>query len=177
MIRARLRRAMAWAWTLALGAMLAHPGTVHAAAPSCTMSSSGLAFGSYDPTSALAVTANGSITFSCTYTGTGFTATLTISAGSSGNYQNRTLTFGSQTLNYNIYVNAADSEIFGGGTGNGSAGTWYYDLCYPGGGVTCTGASGQSGTQYVAAMYGLLPSGQDVSAGLYSDTIVATLTY
>jgi len=157
------------ACTLALAAMLAHPGAARAAPPSCTMSSAGLAFGKYDPTSSVAVTASGSISFTCTYTGTGFTAYLTISPGSSGNYLDRTLTFGSQSLNYNIYVNAADTEVFGGGTGNGSSGTWYYYLCYPG--------AGQSGTQYVAPMYGLLPAGQDVSAGLYSDTIVVTLTY
>jgi len=141
------------------------------------MSSSGLAFGSYDPTSPTAVSTSGSIGFNCTYTGAGFTATLTISTGSSGNYNNRTLIFGAQSLNYNIYVNAADTEIFGGGTGTGSSGTWYYYLCYPGGGVFCAGGGGQSGTTYVAPMYGLLPAGQDVSAGTYSDTILATLTF
>ena len=82
-----------------------------------------------------------------------------------------------QSLNYNIYVNAADTEIFGGGTGGGVGGTYYYYLCYAGGGVICSGGGGQSGTQYVAPMYGLLPAGQDVSAGIYSDTIIATLTY
>jgi spore coat protein U-like protein len=164
--------------TLTIAALLIHPAAARAATPaSCTVSSAGLAFGNYDPTSAVAVTANGSISFTCTYTGTGFTAYLTISAGSSGNDLARTLTFGSQALNYNIYVNAADTEIFGGGTGNGSSSTWYYYLCYPGGGVACAGGGGQSGTQYVAPMYGLLPAGQDVSAGLYSDTIVATITY
>ncbi len=129
------------------------------------MSTSGLAFGNYDPTSGSAVAANGSISFTCTYTGLGFTATLSISPGNSGSYTNRTLTFGAQSLNYNIYVNAADTEIFGGGTGSGVGGTYYYYLCYAGGGVVCTGGGGQSGTQYVAPMYGLLPGGQDVSAG------------
>jgi spore coat protein U-like protein len=171
-----IRRAGA-ASLLALTALLAHPGAARAAAPSCTMSTTGLAFGSYNPTSSVPVTANGTINFTCTYTGTGFTASITISPGNSGNYLNRTLNFGSQALNYNIYVNASDTEIFGGGTGNGSSGTWYYYLCYAGGGVTCAGGTGQSGTQYSAPMYGLLPSGQDVSAGLYSDTIMVTITY
>jgi spore coat protein U-like protein len=175
MIRGILRSAVAPIFALA--ALLAHPSTARAAAPSCTMSTTGLAFGNYDPTSTVAVTANGTINFTCTYTGTGFTASITISPGASGNYLNRTLTFGSQTLNYNIYVNAADTEIFGGGTGNGTSGTWYYYLCYAGGGVACAGGTGQSGTQYAAPMYGLLPSGQDVSAGHYSDTIMVTITY
>ena len=82
-----------------------------------------------------------------------------------------------QSLNYNIYVNAADTEIFGGGTGNGVNGTYYYYLCYAGGTVFCAGGSGQSGTQYIAPMYGLLPAQQDVGAGLYTDTIIATITY
>ena len=85
----------------------------HAGAPACTISTQGLAFGNYDPTSATAVSANGSILFNCTYTGTGFTATLTISSGNSGSYTNRTLIFRTQSLNYNIYVNAANTEIFG----------------------------------------------------------------
>jgi spore coat protein U-like protein len=161
------------AWPLLLAAIWST--AAHAGAPSCTMSTNGLAFGNYDPTSATAVTANGSISFTCTYTGTGFTAYLTISPGNSGSYANRTLNHGGQSLNYNIYVNAADTEIFGGGTGG--TGTYYYYLCYAGGGVFCSGGSGASGTQYVAPMYGLLPAGQDVSAGIYSDTIIATLTY
>ena len=164
-----------FAWPLLLAAIWS--SAAHAGPPTCTLSTNGLAFGSYAPTSATAVTANGSISFTCTYTGTGFTANLTISPGNSGTYTNRTLNFGGQSLNYNIYVNAADTEIFGGGTGGGVSGTYYYFLCYAGGGVVCTGGSGQSGTQYVAPMYGLLPAGQDVSAGTYSDTIIVTLTY
>jgi len=163
--------------TLGLLAALTWAPSAEAAAPNCNMSTSGLAFGSYDPTSVSAVPTSGSISFNCTYTGTGFTATLTISAGKSGNYANRTLVFGAQALNYNIYVNAADTEIFGGGTGNGASGTWYYYLCYPGGGVNCAGGGGQSGVTYIAPMYGLIPAGQDVSAGTYSDTILATITF
>jgi spore coat protein U-like protein len=164
-----------FAWPLLLAAIWSP--AARAGAPACTMSTNGLAFGNYDPTSATPVTANGSISFTCTYTGTGFTAYLTISPGNSGSYTNRTLNFGGQVLNYNIYVNASDTEIFGGGTGSGVSGTYYYYLCYAGGGVFCSGGGGQSGTQYVAPMYGLLPAGQDVSAGVYSDTIIATLTY
>jgi spore coat protein U-like protein len=163
--------------TLLMLTGLMSPALVNAGAPACSMSTSGLAFGSYNPTSSTAVSTSGSISFNCTYTGTGFTAIVAISAGSSGNYSNRTLLFGTQALNYNIYVNAADTETFGGGTGNGSSGTWYYYLCYAGGGVICAGGSGQSGTTYVAPMYGVLPAGQDVSAGTYSDTILATITF
>ncbi len=163
------RRRLAWLWLLAV----IGPVAAHAGAPACTISTQGLAFGNYDPTSATAVSANGSILFNCTYTGTGFTATLTISSGNSGSYTNRTLIFRTQSLNYNIYVNAANTEIFGGTV----AGTYYYYLCYPGGTVSCTGGGGQSGTQYIAPMYGLLPAQQDVSAGVYSDSIIATLTY
>jgi spore coat protein U-like protein len=168
-----MRWRLAWPWLLLAIASAA----ARAGAPTCTMSTNGLAFGNYDPTSGTALTANGSIGFTCTYTGTGFTATLSISTGNSGSYTNRTLNFGTQSLNYNIYVNAADTEIFGGGTGNGVNGTYYYYLCYAGGTVFCAGGSGQSGTQYIAPMYGLLPAQQDVSAGLYTDTIIATITY
>jgi spore coat protein U domain-containing protein, fimbrial subunit CupE1/2/3/6 len=170
-----IRRAWHLAPLLSLVA-LAWPGLAHAK-HTCTLSTLGLAFGNYDPTSAIAVTTNGSISFTCTYNGKGFTATLTLSTGSSGSYTPRTLVSGTQTLKYNIYLNAADTEIFGDGTGSGLGATYYYDLCYPGGNVSCPGGGGQSGTQYVVPMYGLLPAAQDVPAGVYSDTIIATLTY
>jgi len=152
-------------------------------APSCTLSSPGINFtNAYDPTSATAVTIIGTVTFTCTYTGTGFTANLAISTGTSGSFATRTMKLGPQILNYNLYVDTGYSQIFGDGTG----GSYYYTLCYPGGGVSCGAPNGLSGCFAVSGVsgqaepciaYGKLPAGQDVSAGTYTDSITATLTF
>jgi spore coat protein U-like protein len=146
----------------------------HAAA-SCTLSTPGIVFGNYDPTSVNAISVTTSFTFSCNFTGTGFTADLTLATGNSGSYTTRTLLNGGQQLGYNIYVDTAHSEIFG----NGTAGTYYFYTCYPGGGYTCAvgGPTAYSGAVLSAPVYGVLPAGEDVSAGIYTDTMVMTLTF
>lgn len=157
--------------TLLLLAGLIAPA--HAGAPTCAVSTPGVAFGNYNPTSAIAVTTIGSGNLLCTYTGTGFTATITLSAGNSGTYANRAMTLGTQNLRYNLYLDTAYTLIFG----NGASGTYDITVCYPGGTVSCSGATGQSGVTYSGTVYGLLPAGQNVTAGAYTDTLVVTVTY
>ena len=146
---------------------------LHAA--TCSVSASSINFGSYDPTSSAAVTANGSISFTCTNTGNGDTVTVMLSTGSSGSYANRTLVLGGQSLDYNIYADSGYTAILGNGTG----GSYYLYACYGrGSGSPCSTSGGYpSGTTFTGAMYGQLPGGQDVSAGTYSDTLTVTLTF
>ncbi|MEO8999381.1 MAG: spore coat U domain-containing protein [Rhodanobacter sp.] len=160
-------------WSLLLFAASGLLAPLHAA--TCTISATGISFGSYDPTSGTAVTANGSLSFTCNNTLLGDTVTVTASTGSSGSYTNRTLVLGAQKLNYNIYVDSGYTSVFGNGTG----GSYYLYACYGlGSGSPCPVTGGYpSGTTFTGAMYGLLPAGQDVSAGTYSDTITLTLTF
>jgi spore coat protein U-like protein len=170
---------MAWAVTLrpfCYLALLLLAGLIapaQAGAPTCAVSTPGVAFGNYNPTSTTAETTIGSGNLLCTYTGTGFTATITLSTGNSGTYANRTMTLGSQNLRYNLYLDTGYTMIFG----NGASGTYDITVCYPGGTVTCTGATGQSGVTYSGTVYGLLPAGQNVTAGTFTDTLVVTVTY
>jgi len=145
----------------------------HASSPTCAVSTPGVAFGHYDPTSTAANTTIGSGNLLCTYTGTGFTATITLSTGNSGTYANRAMTLGTQSLSYNLYLDTGYTLIFG----NGASGTYDITVCYPGGTVTCAGATGQSGVTYSGTVYGRLPAGQNVMAGNYTDTLVVTVTY
>jgi len=74
---------------------------------------------------------------------------------------------GTNTLSYNLYFDAAFTQIRGDGTGGSQVG---------GGTLTLTPSSR---TQSVPAstIYGRIPAGQDVAAGNYSDTIIVTVTY
>lgn len=146
---------------------------VHAA--TCTLSATSINFGSYDPTSSAAVTANGSISFTCTNTGKGDTVSVTLSTGSSGTYSNRTLVRAGQSLGYNVYADSGYTAILGNGTG----GSYYLYACYGrGSGSPCGNSGGYpSGTTFTGAMYGQLPGGQDVGAGTYADTLTVTLTF
>jgi spore coat protein U-like protein len=144
-------------------------------AASCSVNATGINFGSYDPTSNIAVTANSSISFRCTGTGAGVTVSVMLSTGTSGTYTNRTLALGTQTLNYNIYADSGYTAILGNGTG----GSYYLYACYgKGSGSPCPNSGGSpSGTTFSGPMYGQLPGGQDVGAGTYTDTLTVTLTF
>ncbi len=146
-----------------------------ARAASCTVNATSINFGSYDPTSSAAVTANGNISFTCTNTGNGDTVTVVLSTGRSGSYANRTLVLGGQSLIYNIYADSGYTAILGNGTG----GSYYLYACYgKGSGSPCPNSGGYpSGTTFSGPMYGQLPGGQDVSAGTYTDTLTVTLPF
>jgi spore coat protein U-like protein len=147
-------------------------GHAHAAT-TCSISTAGVNFGSYDPTHTTAGTVTGSVSISCTYVGTGFNANVTIATGSSGTYTARTMVLGTQTLKYNLYLDTGHNNVFG----NGSGGSYYYYGCWFGGTWQCPNGGGVSGSNLSGPIYALLPAGQDVSAGTYSDTMVVTVTY
>jgi spore coat protein U-like protein len=89
---------------------------------------------------------------------------ITLSRGiNSASFNPRTLNNGSgATLNYNLYVDAANSQIWGDGTGGSVAQNF------------TTGSSHQALSPPLT-IYGTLSVGSDVAAGTYSDTITATL--
>ena len=147
-------------------------------AGTCTISAPGLSFSNYDPTSSADVTGTGSATVNCSDTGVdvlfGFSVSISLSQGSSGTFTTRTLKQGAKSLGYNLYLNAgATGTVFGDGT----AGTGTYAICYPGLLAPCSGNTGQSGQAYSVPVYGRITAGQDVSAGNYSDALIATVTF
>ncbi len=88
-----------------------------ARAQTCTVAGlTGVAFGAYDPIGANAAAprdATGQIQYHC---GAGATPLVTLSTGASGSYQPRQLRQGAMALAYNLYRDAARSEIWGDGT-------------------------------------------------------------
>ena len=128
----------------------------------CTFSSiTGVNFGSYDVFSAIPTKATGTITFSCRQNAGVNFMTMDLSAGSSGTFANRTLRVGGNILNYNLYSTAANTQVWGNGTGT----TYHYS-------VDPTNRNAISVT-----VYGTIPAGQDVGVGNYTDTITVTMNF
>jgi spore coat protein U-like protein len=144
--------------------------TVHAATTvSCTASAGGIAFGIYNPLSAIANTSTGTLQVTCNGRGTGsanVTVNVTLSAGLSGSYANRKMSSGVNGLNYNIFWSTAYNQIVGDGSGGSFAGT-------AGPFVVPAGSSNFA----TGTFYGRIPASQDVAPGSYSDVITVTVTY
>lgn len=139
------------------------------AAVSCSITATGPAFGIYNPLSATPTLSNGSVTASCTLVSGGTTTvslTSSYSIGSGTSYAARSMVSGANTLGYNLYYDAAFTQIRGNGTGGSQTGGASFTLT--------RGSPTQSATSVI---YGRIPAGQDVAPGLYTDTIVVTITY
>lgn len=140
-----------------------------AASWTCTVSATGPAFGTYNPFATAADEINGAVNATCTLL-SGNSATITIvdsfSTGSSNSYANRTLRSGTNILNYNLYYDAAYSEIRGNGSGGSLTGS-----------ASLTLTSGNPTQTATGVIYGKIPAGQNVAPGTYTDTIVVTITF
>jgi spore coat protein U-like protein len=149
----------------ALSVPCAHAATT----VNCTVSAGGIAFGIYNPLSAVANASTGTLRITCNGSGTGsanVTVNVTLSTGLSGSYATRKMFSGVNTLNYNIFWSTAYNQIIGDGSGGsfaGSAGP------FP---VSAGGSNLATGT-----LFGRIPASQDVAPGSYSDIITVTVTY
>lgn len=123
----------------------------------CTLSAADLNFGDYNPATTADLKVDTSITAKCS---NAVAYSIALSNGSSGNYQNRTFSDGNgNTLNYNLYKEAATTNIWG------NTGT---DV------VQGTG----NGNNQTLQVYGKIPAGQTTGlVGDVTDIITVTLTY
>lgn len=127
----------------------------------CTISTAALAFGSYDPVVTHASTnldGSGTVTVACTK---GATATIGLGLGSNASGSTRRMTDGSSNyLTYELYSDAGRTTVWSDS----------------GGGLYSPGAA-PSKTARNFTVYGRVSSNQDVPAGSYSDTVVATVNF
>ena len=130
-----------------------------AQAASCTISVTSVAFGSYNVFTTTSDDSTGTVSYTCNSTAANIS--ISLSRGSSSSFSPRTLRKGSEVLNYNLYRNAARTNIWGDGTSGTSV---YSRPNPPNNGVNVT-------------IYGRIPALQDVSAGNYSDTISAVINF
>ena len=84
----------------------------------CTVSATGVNFGTYNVFAASDNTSTGTVTYQCG--NADHNIEITISTGSSGTYLPRTLKRGPEALGYNLYLDAAFGSIWGDG-GSGTA--------------------------------------------------------
>lgn len=130
----------------------------------CTIDASGgVAFGAYDPivtNKTTALTATGTISTTCT---NGSSATITLGQGANAGTGStaaapirRMLAGTSNYLSYQLYSNSGMTTVFDGSTG-----------------VAVTG----TGSAVSTSVYGSVAAGQNVPAGSYSDTVVATVAF
>jgi spore coat protein U-like protein len=161
-------------WTLSahcmLGLLPALAAGVAQAAVDCSVSTVGVNFGTYDPLALTPDDSAGNVAITCSRIAPVDTREvqflLSLSRGSSGTYAQRTMRDGSAILTYNLFRNAARTEIWGDGSNSGS----------PLEGTLRFGSSQTSQTSSYP-VYGRVQARQDVRPGNYSDTIILTVTF
>ena len=127
----------------------------------CTVSTAALAFGSYDPVVANATAGldgTGRLTVACTK---GVAPAIALAAGSNASGSTRRLADGAgHFLEYNLFQDSNRSTAWS------ASGAGIY-----------TAAAATSKASRDFTVYGRVTSNQDVPAGAYSDTVVATVNF
>ncbi|MBK1986620.1 spore coat protein U domain-containing protein [Sphaerospermopsis aphanizomenoides BCCUSP55] len=131
----------------------------------CTISTSALSFGAYDPLSGNAsspLDGTGAVTITCT---NGASAVIMLGQGSNADTGStdaaplrRLKDAGTNYLSYSLYKDAGHATVWGNTAGSG---------------LSQTG----NGTAQTNTIYGRVTSGQNVSAGSYTDTVTATVSF
>lgn len=132
---------------------------------SCSVGTTAVTFGNYNPISVTATTANGNVAVTCSALVI-FTVSYVISMakGNSATYTPRFMNLAGVHLNYNLYTTAGFASIWGDATG----GTVTVSDSYT--------AIGLSQTNNYT-VFGQIPALQTVGAGTYTDTVLVTVTY
>jgi len=127
----------------------------------CTLTTTPVAFGTYDPAAGADDTATGAVTVTCT-SGTGYTVSLDAGANelTPGDITTRRMLANtSDYLPYQLYQDSGHTTAWG-------------DT----GGAILTGQTGNGSAQAIN-VYGVIVKNQYVAAGSYVDTVVVTVTY
>lgn len=168
---ARGRRWRSARLALGLAVLLGAPATVLAALD-CSVSVTGVSFGTYDPGLASPDDSTGSVTVTCVYTGPGgadqANYVVTLSPGTSNTYSPRRMADGTRRLGYNLFSDAGRSQIWG----NATAGTTVIT-----GSLKVGPGVGNRTQSRTHTVYGRIPALQDADSGNYSDAILVTLTF
>ncbi len=132
---------------------------------SCTVATTAVAFGTYNPVIPTADTANGNVAVTCSALVL-FTASYVISMakGNSSTYTPRFMNLAGVHLNYNLYTTAGFASIWGDATG---------------GTVTVSDSYTAIGLSELRnyTVFGQIPALQAVGVGTYTDTVLVTVTY
>lgn len=120
----------------------------------CTVTSPGVSFGSYNPFSAVALDITGTITVTCNISAP---STISLSTGG-GTYVSRRMISGAHTLNYNLYTTTTRTTVWGDGTSG-------------------TSTVAANGTTVSKTVYGRISALQNAFVGNYNDAITVTIVF
>lgn len=159
--------ALATGASAALAATATNTLTVQATVKSvCTVAAATLNFGQYDPSTGTNLAVNQNISVTCTK-GTPFTVAMNAGLpANGGSFAARVMKeSGGNTLNYNLYLNAGLTTVWGDGTGTTSVSP----------SQTGTGL----GTPVSLTVYGNIPYQPNAvpTATTYSDSVTMTVSY
>ena len=157
----------------ALTLWLCLEATSAVATPSCTVSTPGLNFSSYDVFAAGATNNNTTLAVKCDINApppgsVNISYTIDLSTGSSNSFVQRQMKSGANTFGYNLYTTNTYSVVWGDGTGATAT--------IPGTMHLIQGSNpSQTNTHTV---YGRIPALQDAAvASDYRDNVTVTVTY
>ena len=140
-------------------------------AAKCTITTTPLDFGEYDPVVANATTAlnaTGSVTVACTKGSTG----LSVGLDNGGNFSGtRRMAGGGDFLGYAVYRPPNNTP----GTACSFPGTLAWGTTIGTDTLALTNAASKAARTYNVC--GTIPAGQDVTVATYSDTVVATINF
>jgi spore coat protein U-like protein len=127
----------------------------------CTLSTTGVNFGAYNPLDGVNVDSTGTISIQCTEQ-----SIVSIAIGPSptaGGFNPRKMqqTAGPDLLNYNLYTTSARTSIWGNGTQ----------------GTVTVSQNISKRKIFTQSVYGRIPAGQDIYLGQYGETLVVTIDY
>ena len=137
--------------------------SVNIISAACTVSTTATSFGMYDIFSTFPTDSTGSITITCNETPPpNVTVSIGPSLNSGGFYPRKMrLTGGNDLLNYNLYTDATCTNVWGDGTS----------------GTIVLTRKAHKNRPLTLMVYGRIPTGQDVSAGSYSDILTVMLNW
>jgi len=135
---------------------------------SCSVATSTLALGSYNPLAGANADSSATLAVNCGgVAGLLIPFEIALSTGTGGSYAGRALASGARRLNYNLYTDSTYTAIWG----NGSGGSVTVQ-----GGILLDALGLAPPANY--RIYGRIPAGQTTAApGAYADTITVTVTY
>ena len=132
-----------------------------AADAACSINTTAVNFATHNVFSATPDDATGQIRFRCTGSPPPL-VTIHLDKGGAPSFTPREMRRGSEILGYNLYLDSTRTTIWGDGT----SGTAVYSSANP-----------PNNSNVSLPIYGRVGAAQDVSAGTYSDTVLATINF
>lgn len=132
----------------------------------CTVGSTPVVFGIYDPLTALTTDSTGIITITCLAAlSTTVSYAIQLDGGAAASIPNRRMSSGAAQIFYQMYTTSGRATIWG----NGTSGSVVVSDSFL---LVSTIASIKNYT-----IYGRIPARQNVVPGTFTDTVMVTLTY